>query len=69
MKAQLSNIKNDFEKLIKKEGTIPNSEKDDEFKSISKPKCQSAYKKESKKISFDRFPENEKLEIVKNNKE
>lgn len=58
MKAELSNIKNDFEKLIRKEGP------EQEAKSSSKPKCQSAYKKDPKRI-----PENERLEMVMNNRE
>jgi hypothetical protein len=66
MKAELSTIKNDFEKLIKKEG--PGGEKEGE-KSASKPKCQSAYKKDVKRVGFDRYPENERLEIVMNNRE
>lgn len=51
--------------MIKKEG--PTIEKDEDFKSASKPKCQSAYKKDVKKVVFDKYPENEKLDIVMNN--
>lgn len=70
MKAELSNIKNDFEKLIKKEGPGNNSEKEDEYnKSVGKPKYQSAYKKDVKKVVFDRYPENEKTDFAKNNRE
>jgi hypothetical protein len=54
MKAELSNIKNDFEKLIKKEGTSIN-DKESEAKSVSKPKCQSAYKKDVKR-GLERYP-------------
>lgn len=54
MKAELSNIKNDFEKLIKKEGS--NADKMEDMRSGSKQKCQSAYKKDPKKPTFDRFP-------------
>lgn len=43
MKAELSNIKNDFEKLIRKEAP------EQDNKSASKPKCQSAYKKDSRR--------------------
>ena len=55
MKAELSNIKNDFEKLIKKEGPGTN-EKESEVKSVSKPKYQSAYKKDVKRSALDRYP-------------
>jgi hypothetical protein len=54
--------------LIKKEGPSTN-ERDENFKSASKPKYQSAYKKDVKKVMFDRYPESDKLEIVMNNKE
>lgn len=56
MKAELSNIKNDFEKLIKKEGPVP--DKIEDIRSGSKQKCQSAYKKDPKRTTFERFPEN-----------
>jgi hypothetical protein len=57
--------------LIRKEINL-NSEKDEDYKPSSvssKNKCQSAYKKEPKRMGQDRLYENEKLGIVMNNGE
>ena len=68
MKAELSNIKNDFEKLIRKEITLK-GEKEDNPKSTStnKPKHNSSYKKDEKRHFYERYPENEKIEIISKN--
>lgn len=47
MKAELSNIKNDFEKLIKKEITLKNDKEDNtKANSINRPKHNASIKKE-----------------------
>jgi len=59
MKAELSTIKNDFEKLIRKDVTVKN-EKEEPSKSSSvatKNKCMSTNKREERKVS-ERYPQN-----------
>mgnify|MGYP000901884263 CR=1 FL=1 len=64
MKAELSTIKNDFEKLIRKEINLK-VEDDEPLKSVNtnKPKHYSTSKKETRSIS-----ENEKLHVVMGSK-
>lgn len=65
MKAELSTIKNDFEKLIRKEITLKN-DKDELPKSSSlatKNKCMSANKKDDRRFN-EKYGDNEKFEIA-----